>query len=73
MVEPQKLRKPTPRMLEVLGWIAKGYGAGYDCNCQSDYGGREGTLFALRKRGLLDRDNKITEAGRTLLGVPTTS
>ena len=62
-----KHRPCTPRMLQVLTWLAAGFPASYGCTCQSDYGGREGTLRALALRGLITWEHEVTEAGRQLL------
>ena len=51
-------------MLEVLRYIADGLGRDHGCRTMSDHGGRVCTLAALMRRGLLDRDFEITDAGR---------
>lgn len=54
-------------MLRVLRHLAAGLSACYHCKTQSDYGGLEGTMRALAKRGLMTWEYKITEAGREVV------
>ena len=60
-------RPMSPLMSQVLKDIAAGRGGYYDCFGRSSYGGRSGTLLALRNRGLIDAENELTDAGRELI------
>lgn len=57
----------TLNMLWVLRRLYAGDPPDVGCNTQSDYGGRHGTLQALVRRGFIDNDFKVTDAGRRLL------
>ena len=50
-------------MLSVLDDIARGRGTHHNCNGLSQHGGRTRILSALRRRGWINGDYKITESG----------
>ena len=55
--------KLSDKMLTVLRDMHEGRGTHHNCRGLSKHGGRSCTLLALRQRGLIDRDYKITAAG----------
>jgi hypothetical protein len=55
----------SPAMVRVLGHLAAGRSVDHHCRTQSDHGGLAATIFALRKRKLLDWEaGELTELGR---------
>jgi len=56
--------KLSPSMLRALVNVFKGRSISYHCRSQSDYGGLDGTVRALVKRGLLTWEHELTEAGK---------
>jgi hypothetical protein len=59
-----RLSGPQKRALRA---IAEGRPAASHCQTQSDYGGLHGTMFSLRRHGLLNQDNTLTGLGREAL------
>lgn len=61
---PAVKRKPALRlnqnMRNVLKAIIDGKGLYHGCEGRSEHGGRDGTLYALRRRGMLDSQNNPT-------------
>ncbi len=47
----------------VLLALLRGQPLNYHCTTQSDYGGLQSTIMALRRRGLLDHQQKLTGIG----------
>lgn len=68
--KPKKPARLSDNMREVLRGIVAGKGTHHGCEGRSMYGARIQTLWALRTRGLLDRDNEPTDAGRALFAPP---
>lgn len=66
--------KPAPRphalsplMRRVLRDVVEGRGTHWNCSGQSEHGGRERVLQALRRRGLIDGKGEATALGRGVL------
>lgn len=62
----EKAAKPaklSPRQFAVLGHAIEGRPLNHGLVGRAAAGGLDGTIVNLRKRGLLTRDNKITDAG----------
>jgi len=57
------VRALSLRAMQVLGYIGDGFGAGHGCRGRSEYGGLEKVLDALGRRGLIDREGRMTVAG----------
>jgi len=60
-------RGVTPTMVRVLDDIANGLGTHHNCHGKSEHGGRARVVIALRRYGLTDADNELTEKGTELL------
>ena len=58
------MKKLTPRMREVLGYLQQGLPAQHGCYGMSEYGGCAKVLQGLYNRGLVDASNNLTKAGR---------
>ena len=56
-----KLSEPMKRTLRA---IRDGRPAGGHCRTQADWGGLDGTITALLRRGLITPSCKLTKAGR---------
>jgi len=59
--------KLSPQMLRMLEDVRGGLGTHGSAYGRSEHGSRHSTAFALRKRGLLDFHNELTEAGKAAL------
>jgi len=59
--------KVSEAQKRVLGHLEAGRQAHHHCRSNSDWGGLSHTLIALRKRGLLDKDGRLTDAGRAAI------
>ena len=57
----------SPQMLRMLEDVRDGLGTHGSAYGRSQHGGRYATAIALRKRGLLDMANELTDAGREVL------
>jgi len=51
-------------MIQVLKNLAAGLSAGNHCRTMSDHGGVTRVMYALRRRGLIDLNSNLTDAGR---------
>jgi hypothetical protein len=61
MKKPDRLSTP---MCRVLFYLREGMPQWSGCSTMGDYGGLDSTMKALRRRGLVDRENKLTEKGK---------
>lgn len=66
-VTTKRAPRVSPNMLFVLEGLCAGKDANHGCYGRSEYGARLQTLDALQDRGLIDRDNRPTDAGRALM------
>lgn len=62
--------RPSPAQRRVLENLAAGRASDFHCRTRSDHGGLVGTILSLRKRGWIDHQGEITEAGRALVLAP---
>jgi hypothetical protein len=58
--------KISSRALQVLRGCARN-DPYVDCKGMSEHGGRQSILFSLARKGLIDWENKVTEAGTAFL------
>lgn len=61
------MRKLSGPMIRVLKNLVQGLPAGNHCRGMSEFGGHARVMCALVSRGLIDRDDQITTAGRERL------
>ncbi len=54
----------TPGMIDWLKALAAGNNPTAHFRTSAQYGGSNGTVYALKRRGLIDRAGEITTAGR---------
>jgi hypothetical protein len=60
----KKTERPMSALMnQVMFDIDAGRGGYHGCNGRSEYGGRNGTLAGLAKRGLIDHRDELTAAG----------
>lgn len=53
--------------LQALNYVASGLDAFTGCCASGDFGKRMRTLAALRRAGVIDHSNRLTELGRAVL------
>ena len=66
-LEPKRQKLPSPAGQRALLNIASGRGSAWGLRSMSEHGGLFGTMAALRRAGLLGRDENITPAGFEML------
>jgi hypothetical protein len=59
--------KLSPQMMRMLEDVRDGLGTHGSAYGRSEHGGRYATAIALRRRGLLDFNNELTDAGRDVV------
>lgn len=67
MTEKKRVAPMSDLMRKVLKDIADGNGGFHGCHGRSEYGGRNGTLYGLRRRGLIDGCGNLTRDGLKIL------
>ena len=60
----EKTLKLSPAQWHALFNLAKGRAPGYGLVGMSEMGGLVGTMASLYRRGLVDQDHRLTDAGR---------
>lgn len=63
-IKPKKQRKLSAQGEQVLRDLVDGLDPTRRFRTQSEHGGFVATVYALRRRGLIDSDDKPTDAGR---------
>lgn len=65
--EKGKSVRVSPLALQILKDVIDGLGTGQNCHGQSEHGGRASIVFSLQRKGFLDWNLNITEAGKELV------